>query len=212
MLKIYGRTNSINVQKVMWLVAELGLPHTRIDVGGKFGGLNTPQYLAMNPNGLIPVIDDDGVILWESHAIVRYLSAKHAMGSWCPAQPDARAQADQWMDWMATTLSKGFSGLMMGFIRTSPAKHDWTAIRADQARAAQDYALLDRHLAARSYMLGDQITMGDIPVGASLFRYFTFGLERPALPNVEAYYERLKARPAYREHVMVSYDDLKGTI
>jgi glutathione S-transferase len=212
MLTIYGRTTSFNVQKVMWLVGELGLPHVRRDVGGKFGGTTTPEFLAMNPNGKIPVINDDGVIVWESNAIVRYFTARYATGSWCPADPGRRAQADQWMDWIATTLNVGFMGLFVGYIRTAPERRNWAAIRADQERCAQDYGLLDRHLAQRAYMLGETITMADIPVGASLYRYFSFDLDRPPLPHLNAYYARLTARPAYRQHVMVPYDELKGTL
>lgn len=213
MLTIYGRANSFNVQKAMWLVGELGIAHNRLDVGGKFGGRDEPKFRAMNPHGWIPVIDDDGTIVWESNAIVRYLAARYgASTDWWPSDPGKRAKGDQWMDWASSTLNVGFMGVFLGFYRTPEAKRDWTKIKADLARAATHYGLLDRHLASRAYVAGDAPSIGDIPIGATLYRYFTLEIERPRLPNLEAYYKRLTARPAYARHVMVGYEDLKGNL
>lgn len=212
MLKIYGRKTSINVQKVMWLVGELGLKHERIDIGGRFGGLDKPAFLAMNPNALIPVIDDDGMILWESNAIVRYLAAKHSAGAWYPIDPGPAAQADQWMDWALSTLNIGFSGVFVGWYRTPEAKRNWPAINDAMAKLHKCYALIDKILGTRPHLSGDKLTMGDIPAAATLYRYYTMEIERPSLPNVEAWYKKLCERPAFREHVMVPFDELKATL
>jgi glutathione S-transferase len=212
MIKIYGRASSYNVQKVMWLIGELSLPHVRIDVGGKFGGLDATEFLAKNPNGKIPVIEDDGFVLWESNAIVRYLAAKYAAGTWCPSDPTVRARADQWMTWASGELHAGFMGIFWGYWRTRESKRDWTAIKASQDQCSREFTLLDRILVEQPNLSGDRLTMGDIPAAAMLYRYFTMGLEIPHLPNVEAWYARLSQRRAYREHVMVSYEDLRGTI
>ncbi len=212
MLKIYGRATSYNVQKVMWLVAELGLPHQRIDVGGKFGGLDTPEFLAMNPNGKIPVIDDGGVIVWESNAIVRYLAAKYSLGQWCPADAGQRAQADQWMTWASGELHAGVIGVFWNFFRTKEANRDWALIRTCEQKCVTEYALLERRLTSQPHLSGDHLTMGDIPAAGTLYRYFTMDIQRPNLPNVEAWYQRLSQRPAYREHVMVPYAELKDTL
>lgn len=210
MLKIWGRANSINVQKAMWAVGELELPHERIDVGGKFGGLDDPGYLAMNPNALIPTIDDGGAVVWESNAVVRYLAAKYGEGSLWSADPAVRAQADQWMDWMQTKLNPQFIGLFVGLVRTPPDDRDWPAIEAVTGRLIECYRFLDRRLESRPYLAGDEFTMADIPAGATLYRYYDMEIERPELARLRDWYERLSARPAYRTHVMVSYDDLRG--
>jgi len=210
MLTIYGRKTSFNVQKVTWMTAELGIANQRLDLGGKFGGLDTPEFRAKNPHGKIPVIDDDGAIIWESNAIVRYLAARYGGEAWWPSDPEHLAAGDQWMDWASSTLSVGFLGVFIGFYRTPEAKRDGAAIKASIARCATDYGLLDNILASQPYIAGNAISVGDIPIGATLFRYFTLDIERPKLPNVESYYRRLQDRPAYREHVMVNYEELKA--
>ena len=213
MLKIWGRKNSLNVQKAMWTVGELGLAHERIDAGGPFGGLNTPQFAAMNPNRRVPVIDDDGVVIWESHSILRYLAARYGSGSLWAEDPIARSLADRWIDWTLADLQPAFiGGVFMTLYRTPEAQRNWKVIERGLAHTAELMALLDRHLAGRPFLAGDFFTMGDIPAGAQLYRYFTLEIERPALPNVQAWYERLKERPAYRDHDMVPYDDLRGKL
>ena len=209
MLKIWGRATSMNVQKAMWVVGELGIPHERIDVGGKHGGLGTPQYLAMNPNKLIPTIDDDGIIVWESGAVVRYLAARYGRGSLWADDPGERAHADRWMDWMQTTLRLPFVDVFMGLVRTPAAQRDKKAIDAAVVELGALYGVFDRALQGRNFIAGDRLTIGDIPVGCSLYRYFTLPIARPPLPNLEAWYKRLQERPAYRQHVMVSYEDLR---
>jgi glutathione S-transferase len=213
MLKIWGRANSINVQKAMWAVGELGLAHERIDAGGPFGGLDTEGFRAMNPNARVPVIDDEGAVVWESHAIVRYLAAKYGDGSLWPSDPAARARSDQWMDWTTADLQPAFiGGVFWNFYRTPEPQRNWQAIRQGIARSAILFRMLDRHLADKNFLTGDTLTIGDIAGGAQCYRYFELEIDRPAIPNVEAWYERLQARPAYREHVMVPFDDLRGKL
>jgi glutathione S-transferase len=212
-LKVWGRANSINVQKVMWVVGELDLPHTRVDAGGKFGGLDTPAFLAMNPNGRVPVIDDGGTVVWESNAIVRYAAAKYGAGNFWPNGPDERAQSDQWMDWTATDLQPAFiGGVFWNFYRTPEPQRNWPLIRQSISRCAQLFRLLDEQLVGKPFLGGDRPTIGDIAVGAQLYRYFELDIERPRLPQVESYYARLCERPAYRKHVMVPFDDLRGRL
>ncbi len=203
MLKIWGRDNSINVQKAMWTVGELGLEHRRIDAGGRFGGLDTPEYLAMNPNGRVPTIDDGGLILWESNAIVRYLAARYGAGTLWPEDPAARAAADQWMDWQVTAVLTDLIMIFWALIRNPPEERDPAAIEAAAKRLAGQWAILDRHLGDRPYVAGEAFTMGDIPVGAACYRYAELEVERPDLPNLDAWYEGLKARAPFRRHVMI---------
>src|SRR5208282_2331017 len=202
MLRIWGRRNSLNVQKVMWAVGELGLPHERIDAGGPFGGLDTEAFAALNPNRRVPVIDDEGTVVWESHAIVRYLAAKYGAGSLAPNDAGARAQSDMWTDWVLADLQPAFIGVFWNFYRTPEARRNWPLIRQGIARSTILFRLLDRHLETRTFLAGDHLTFGDIPAGAQLYRYFNLEIDRPSLPNVEAWYARLQQREAYRTHVM----------
>ena len=147
MLKIWGRNNSINVQKVMWTVAELDLPHQRIDAGGAFGLLDTPTYGAKNPNRLVPVVEDGDLVLWESNAIVRYLAAKHGAGRLWPEDPGQRALSDRWMDWTFTTIMPDLGVVFWGLIRTPSEKRSMAAIEASSEKLAQIFGRLDAHLA-----------------------------------------------------------------
>jgi glutathione S-transferase len=203
MLKVWGRNNSINVQKVMWAVDELGLEHERIDVGGAFGGLDTPAYGRLNPNRRVPTVEDGDVVVWESNACVRYLAARYGAGGLWPEDPGERAQADMWMDWQTTTLLPDMTVVFWGLIRTPEAERDHAAIEAAARRLGATWRILDEHLATRRFVAGDALTMGDIPVGASCYRYGELSIERPQLPNVEAWYGRLRERAPFREHVMV---------
>ncbi|MGD0190083.1 MAG: glutathione S-transferase family protein [Rhizomicrobium sp.] len=213
MLRIWGRTNSINVQKAMWAVAELGLAHERIDAGGTFGGLDTDEFGDLNPNRRVPVIDDDGTIVWESHAIVRYLAAKYGAGTLWPEDVATRARIDMWTDWTLADLQPAFiGGVFWSFYRTPEGQRNWKVIRQGIARSAILFKLLDRHLEGRAFIGGDRLSFGDIPAGAQLYRYYSLQIDRPELPNVEAWYARLQEREAYRTHVMVPYDDLYGKL
>ncbi|MBS0240064.1 MAG: glutathione S-transferase [Proteobacteria bacterium] len=211
MLKVWGRRNSLNVQKVMWLVGELDLPHEHIAAGGAFGKLDTPEFLAMNPHGRIPVIDDEGQAVWESHAILRYLAARYGKDRFWSDDAWQRSNYERWMDWSATALQPTFlNDVFLAFYRTPEAERDWTIIRRGVEQSAKHFELLDRWLQGKDYMLGESLSLADITTGALLFRYYGIEIPRPSLPNVEAWYEQLKARPAYREHVMVAFDDLFG--
>jgi glutathione S-transferase len=213
MLKVWGRRSSFNVQKVMWLVGELGLAHQHVDAGGRFGGLDAPEFLAMNPHGRIPVIRDDDATVWESHAILRYLAARHGAERFWSADPAARARVDGWMDWSQTSLQPDFLvGVFWGFYRTPEDKRNWPAIRAALARSASHFTKLDRLLEGRSFLLGDALTLADITAGTSLYRYFELEIERPRLLEVERWYQSLQQRPAFREHVMIPFEELRGRL
>lgn len=201
MIRIWGRNNSINVQKAMWGCAEAGLEVERIDVGGAFGGLDTPEYLALNPNRRIPTLEDDGLVLWESNVIVRYVAARYAPGRLCPEEPGPRALAEQWMDWEQTTLIPAMFPVFWGLVRTPPEKRDWDAIRGGEARLKDLFAIVDAQLARQPYLGGESFTMGDIPVGAATHRWLNLEVEHPALPHLAAWHERLSARPPYGVHV-----------
>jgi glutathione S-transferase len=212
MLKIWGRRNAFNVQKVMWLIGELGLDHERVDAGGSFGGLDAPDFLRMNPHGRIPVIEDKGTIIWESQAIIRYLAARHARGTLWPTEAAARSFADRWMDWSLATLQPAFLDLFWGYYRTPAEKRDRSFIDKAIERCDRCYRLLDSNLSDQPYLAGERFTMGDVPAGTTLFRYRSLNIKRPLLRNVEAWYRRLAERPAYREHVMIPFDDLFGRL
>ena len=203
MLKIWGRTNSINVQKVMWAVGELGLEHERIDAGGAFGGLDTDAYGRLNPNRKVPTVQDGELVLWESNACVRYLAARYGSGGLWPEDPTPRAMADMWMDWQQTTLLPDMTIVFWGLIRTPEDKRDHAAIEAAAKRLGSIWAMLDERLASRPFVAGEAFTMGDIPVGAACYRYHGLPIGRPRLANVERWYERLKERAPFREHVML---------
>jgi len=200
MLKIWGRVNSVNVKKALWCVEELGLKYERVDAGMQFGVNKTPEYLGMNPTGLVPTIDDDGFTLWESHTIVRYLCAKHSAGVLWPTDLRKRADAERWMDW-AFSFQRAMRDVFWGLIRTPPEKRDAKAIEAGIKQSHQLAALLDRALAGKAYVTGTDFTMGDIPIGCEVQRYMRVPIERPALPQLQAWFERLRARPAFARHV-----------
>ena len=203
MLRIWGRTNSINVQKVLWCCAELGLPFERVDAGMEFGVVDTPAYRALNPNGRVPTIENDGYVLWESNVIVRYLAAKHGAGTLCPSDLRARFDAERWMDWQQTSLGPPVRDVFWALVRTPPEKRDETALRKAREDAERALAILDAHLAGRRFVGGDSFTMGDIPVGISVYRWFAFDISRAERPNLARWYERLTTRPGFREHIML---------
>ncbi len=203
MLKIHGRKNSSNVQKVLWTCAELGLPFERIDVGGPFGGNREAAYLALNPNGLVPVVEDDGVVLWESNAIIRYLAARYGDGVLLPTDPAARGQAEQWMDWVHTLLGPAIWPLFFGLIRTPPEQRDERAMEDSRKRTADALGILDAQLAGKPFVCGDHFTLADMPAGIVTYRWNAFAIERPELPNLAAWYARLTERAPFREHVMI---------
>jgi glutathione S-transferase len=201
MLKIWGRANSSNVKKVTWLCEEIALAYERIDAGMAFGVVNTPEYRKLNPNGLVPTIDDDGFILWESNAIVRYLAAKHAAGTLWPSDPKIRAGADRWMDWCTTTLGSAFVPVFMNLVRTAPEKRNLQAIEDGSNKTVEVLARLDSALAGRDFIAGDRFSMGDIAFGPVVYLVNNVLPGRPKLSNYDAWYARISGRPAFRKVV-----------
>lgn len=202
MLKIWGRHNSSNVRKVLWCAEEIGLAYESIEAGGAFGRTDDPHYRAMNPNGLVPAIEDHGLPLWESNTIVRYLSARYALGTLYPEDPAERALGEKWMDWTTSSFAVAFRDLFWGTLRTAPEARDEASIAAAQTRSGELLAIADATLAQQPWLSGERFAMGDIPLGSFAYAWFEMPIERPALPHLRDWYERLRQRPAYRKGVM----------
>ena len=202
-VRVLGRANSINVQKVMWCAAEIGLKVERVDVGGAFGGNDTLEYLAKNPNGRVPTIEDGDYVLWESNSIIRYLAETYGDPPWQPEDARIRACANQWMDWYLANLHPPMTTIFWQLIRTAPEDRDTDAITTATAEAAKLFAILDAQLAQRPHITGEEPSIGDIPIGCSAYRWHTMEVARPDLANLKAWYERLNTRPAFQEHVML---------
>ena len=201
MLKIWGRANSVNVRKVLWCCDELSVPFERVDAGMQFGVVNTPEYRKLNPNGLVPAIEEDGFVLWESHAIVRYLSAKHGAGALWPEDLRVRADADRWMDWAGVTFAAAFRPVFWGLVRTPAEQRDMKAIGEGAKRCGELAGYVDAALAGRRFVAGEQLTMGDIPLGCHLHLWLSLPLERPVCANLAAWHKRLLERPAFDKWV-----------
>lgn len=203
MRQLLGRANSSNVMKVIWLLEEMKLPYERKDIGGQFGGTDTPEYRAMNPNGVVPTLIEDDFVLWESNVILRYLAAAHEPGHrFWPRDLRARANVDRWMDWQQTTLGPPMSVVFWGLVRTAPERRDPAAIQKAAARLAELYGLLDAVLAGSEYIGGPDLSLCDMAIGVHAHRWFSFeGIDRPEQPRLRAWYERLLARAAYKQHV-----------
>ena len=198
-LTIWGRLSSVNVQKVVWCADELGIEYRRIDAGGKFGVNDTPEYLAMNPNGLVPVIDDEGFVLYESNAIVRYLACKSGATALWPEGARERADIDRWMEWQSTGYTPAMGPAFMQMVRTAPDKRDIGAIEASRAKAEKHAAILDAHLGAQRYLTGERFTIADIVVGCATHRWLNLPLERAGRPNLERWYDEIAARPGAQQ-------------
>ena len=203
MLKIWGRNNSVNVQKVLWCCEEIGLPYQRIDAGLNFGLVNTPQYRALNPNGVVPTIEDGPFVLWESNSIVRYLAAKHSTRKLWPEDLKERAESDKWMDWMSTTFWPTFRPLFWGLVRTPADQRDNKAVQESQLATTEILSYLDTYLKHRLYIGGEDLTMGDIPMGCAIWRWMSLPIERPLMPNLQRWFDTLRDRPAYKNVVML---------
>jgi glutathione S-transferase len=202
MIKIWGRSTSSNVQKVMWAIGEIGLEHERIDIGGPFGKNREAAYLAMNPNGLVPTLEEeDGFLLWESNSIVRYLAAKHRSTMLEPADLRTRARANAWMDWQLSVLAPAITPGFIGLVRTPPEKRNQAEIDESKRKTIAAFALLDAELAKHAYVSGDSFSYGDIPAAVMANRYRQIVPERPPLHNFERWYAAIAARPAFKEHV-----------
>jgi glutathione S-transferase len=201
-IKIWGRTTSSNVQKVMWAVGEMGLPHERIDIGGPFGKNREPAYLAMNPNGLVPTLEEeDGYLLWESNSIVRYLAAKHKSSVLEPADLRIRANASKWMDWQLSVASPAIFAAFWGMIRTAPEKRDHAAIEESKKKTTAAIAMMDDQLGKTVYLAGDAFSFGDIPVGIIAYRYRQLVPDRPPFRNFERWYAAISSRQAFKDHI-----------
>lgn len=200
MLTIWGRLNSHNVKKVVWLAEEMGLPYRRVDVGGAFG--MDDAYRAKNPNALIPTIDDGDVTLWESNTILRYLAARHGGERWWPADPAVRALADRWMDWQIT-FADAQRGAFMNLVRRSDTERDMAAVARSAAACAPLMAILDRQLLRTPWLSGEAFGIGDIPMGVYAHTWFTLPIDRPDVPHLADWYARLRERPGYAARVMI---------
>ncbi len=196
MLRIWGRLSSVNVQKVVWCADELGLVYERLDAGGKFGVNNTPEYLAMNPNALVPTIEEDGFVLYESNAIVRYFAARDPSASLWPRDLRERADADRWMEWQSTSYTPAMSAIFWQLIRTPEDKRDPAAIEVSRTKCEKLSGILDQHLANRRYLAAGRFTAADIVVGCAVHRWLKLPVEREPRPNLERWYADLKSRPA----------------
>lgn len=203
MLRIWGRTNSINVQKVLWCCDELGLSYERIDAGMQFGVVDTPEYQARNPNALVPTIEDDGFVLWESNTIVRYLAQQYGSGTLCPNDPQTRFSSEKWMDWQATTLWPVFRTVFMGLIRTPLEQRDNNAISVALSETARLIKVLEGQLSKTCFVAENELTIGDIPVGAAIHRCFALGIERDDFPAASRWYDELTRRHGFQANIMI---------
>jgi len=201
-LTIWGRKNSVNVQKVLWCAHELDLAYKRIDAGMAFGRNGEPEYLAMNPNGRVPTLVDGDFVLWESNSIMRYLALAYGAGSpLYPATPKLRAGVDRWLDWSLSTLQPVDRPVFWALVRTPVAQRDMTAIRKDADAEAVQWRIVDAHLASRDHLEGD-FSLADIAIGAYARRWFGVeGISRPAMPHLERWFERISIRPGFIQFI-----------
>ena len=196
MLKIWGRMSSINVKKVVWTAQELALDLQRTEAGGLFGVVKTPEYIALNPNSLVPVIEDEGYVLWESNVIVRYLCAKHSLGEMYPTELREQFDAERWMDWQQTTMNPASRPGFWQLIRTPPEQRNEAVIAESNAAVEALMAVLDAHLAQRSFMVGERFTVADIPIACEIHRWFGLPQPRQERPHIERWYDSIRARQA----------------
>ncbi|MCQ4310369.1 glutathione S-transferase [Pseudomonas stutzeri] len=204
MLKLWGRINSTNVKKALWCLEELGVPYARIDAGGAFGVVGEANYIAKNPNQLVPCLEDGELVLWESNAIVRYLAAQYGEGALWNPDPSQRAQADKWMDWVTSSLAAPFRTVFWNIVRTAPDQRDMPAVQAAVAECGKLMAIADQTLAEQPYLSGASFGMGDIPLGCFAYAWFEMPIERPDLPHLRDWYERLQLRAAYQTAVVTA--------
>ena len=211
MLTIWGRKTSSNVQALMWCVGELGLDYLRFDVGHRYGGTDSEAVYQLNPNRTVPVLqEDENPPLWETGAILRYLASRYADDAFWPGELLARTEVDRWAEWSKQNIALGFTApVFWRVVRTPAAERDPQAIAAAVKALEQKLAIAETRLAGSRYLVGDTLTLADIQFGHVLYRYFAIDITRRPLPHLAAYYARLTARPAFRQHVMVSYDELK---
>ncbi len=211
MLTVWGRRTSSNVQALMWCIGELGLSYERHDAGHRYGGLNTPEFRAMNPNGTVPVLrDGQGEPLWETGAILRYLAGRYGSASFWPPEGTARAQVDKWAEWAKLNVAMNFTmPIFWRVVRTAPANRDHAAIAQAVENLTRFLDIAEARLSRNAFLVSDDLTLADIQFGHVLFRYFDIPITRQEHPALRRYYDALLARDAFREHIMVSYEELK---
>ena len=201
MIKIWGWFGSSNVQKVLWCCGELGLEYELIDHGWPYLGYKERPYLDLNPNGLVPTIEDDSFVLWESNSILRYLVDQYGGGRLLPATTVRRAVANRWLDWQLTTMGPLMTPLYRALIRSEPPDRDPELVESSQRQAERGWAILDGYLKESHYVSGPDFSIGDIPLGILAYRWFNLPIERKALDHLAAWYKRLCERPAYESHI-----------
>jgi glutathione S-transferase len=211
-MRIYARRTSSNCQKVLWFLGELGLDYEFVATGGDAGGLDAPAYRVLNPNGRVPTLVDGDLAVWESHTILRYLAAKFAPERFWSADPGARSQIERWMDWSQAQLDASFMALFWGHWRTPEAQRDVAANHLHVARCRHYLQTLDAALAGRRYLLGDELTLADVPAGALMYRYANLDVTDPLPPHAARWYAALCDRPAFQTHVMLPFAELKGRL
>jgi glutathione S-transferase len=211
MIKVWGRASSSNVQALMWVIGELDLPYERYDVGFTHGGNNTPDFLKMNPNGTVPVLQDgDGTPIWETGAILRYLASKYADDSFWPADAEERAVVDKWAEWAKLNIAVNFTvPIFWRVARTAPLKRNTEAIRQAVSNLEGFLAVAEAQLAKHAFLATSNFSLADIQLGHLLYRYFEIDIQRSNFPNIETYYRRLNERTAFKEHVAISYEELR---
>ncbi|MCM5704510.1 glutathione S-transferase family protein [Larsenimonas salina] len=201
-MKLWGRANSTNVRKALWCAFELELTPEHIEVGGAFGGVDTPEYRAMNPNGLVPCLEDGALVLWESNTIVRYLARQYGAAPFTPDSAAAWAEAEKWMDWVSLAFAEPFKQLFWNQVRQTPETRDSEAMERGRLECARLMGIADDALATRAFLAGDTLTVADIPLGCLAYAWFSMPIERPELSHLAAWYARLSARPAFQRGVM----------
>lgn len=204
MLTLWGRENSNNVRKVRWCAAELALDYTHIPAGGAYGKVNETAYRTLNPNGLVPLLQDDDFVLWESNTIVRYLAAKYGKEPFYRQDIQLRAAAEKWMDWTTATLVPPYRSVFWGLVRTQPDQRDMPKIEAAIAEMEACLNIVEHTLSQQPYLSGDAFGIGDIPLGSFIYAWFEMPIARQPRPSIERWYQQLRARPAYQSTVMTA--------
>jgi glutathione S-transferase len=210
MLTVWGRKSSSNVQALMWCIGELNLPFERIDAGFTYEVVDTDEYLAMNPNGTVPTIQDDSnPPLWETGAILRYLASEYAPESFWPANNLSRAEVDRWSEWSKVNIALNFTGpIFWRVARTPLSRRDPEAIRRALKVLDKYLAIADKQLSRFEYIAADHLTLADMQFGHCLYRYFDIDIDRKDWRQLRRYYNMLAERPAFKEHIVTPYDEL----
>jgi len=202
MLEIWGRKNANQVIQVLWTLAELEIDYQRHSIGTQDGDLETEEYKSLNPNSKIPTIRDNGFVMWESHAIIRYLARQYGLGTLYPDDPQKAAMSDQWMTWSTDSFMGTFFPVFWQLVRTEESERDYKKIAEMAKQSSEILQILEDHLVKNNFVAGEQFTYGDIPLGVLIHKYFVLDIERPSLPGIEAWYERLSIREPFQEHAM----------